>query len=194
MVEQNSQASIDLQFPKATNVSINFNDNIEKWADIDFKKKIFVINFNSAPTGYLSGGFSFRMGKSIYYSKENPYLGYMHSLSSWLTLRPSSRLKEELNFTKSTFRKEKGEELVYDYNILRCKTTYQFSKRFFLRSILEYNAYWDELTADILLSYMYNPGTVFFFGYGGLFDTNGEVALRQNQHSFFVKISYLWRL
>ena len=194
IVEQNNQASVDFELLKQTYISIFLNDNMERWEGIDFKKKIFTLQFSSAPTGYLSGGFFFRTGKSIYYSKEDPYLGYLHSWSSWLTLRPNSRLKEELDFTKSTFWREKGGELVYDYNILRSKTTYQFTKRLFLRSILEYNAYWDELTADILLSYIYNPGTVFFFGYGGLFDTDGQVPFRQNSRSFFLKISYLWRL
>ena len=107
---------------------------------------------------------------------------------------PNSRLKTSLDFTKNTFWYEKGGEQVYDYNIIRSKTTYQFTKRLFLRSIFEYNAYWDELTTDILLSYMYNHGTVFFFGYGGLYDTNHDMPFRQNSRSFFVKISYLWRL
>jgi len=193
-VEQNSQVAIVFELPKRTYIRLALNDNMERWQGIDFEKKVFALLFDTSPTGYLSGGFYFRPGKSIYYSEENPYLGYRRVFSWWLHYRPNSRLKVSLDFTKSTFWREKGGEQVYDYNIIRSKTTYQFTKRLFLRSILEYNAYRDELTTDILLSYMYNHGTVFFFGYGGLFDTNHEMPFRQNSRSFFVKISYLWRL
>jgi hypothetical protein len=194
LVEQENQASIDFEFPKQTYFSLFYNDMMERWANIDFKKKSFSVNLHSEPTSYFTGGFYFYMGKSIYYSKENPYLGYKHIFETWLSFLPNPRLKTELDFTKNTFWREKGGEQVYDYNIIRSKTTYQFTKKLFLRSILEYNAYWDELTTDFLLSYMYNHGTVFFFGYGGLYDTNHDMPFRQNSRSFFVKISYLWRL
>jgi hypothetical protein len=193
-VEESKKFEMDMALTRSTFFNISFNDNMERWADIDFKKKIFVINLNSNLTGYFSGGFYFNIGKSIYYSVEDPYLGYMRVFTSWFTFRPNSQLKEEIDYTKSTFWRDKGGEQIYDYNIIRSKTTYQFTKRLFLRSILEYNAYRDELTTDILLSYMYNYGTVFFFGYGGLFDTDHEMPFRQNSRSFFVKISYLWRL
>ena len=77
-------------------------------------------------------------------------------------------------------------------NIIRTKTTYQFSKRLFLRAILEYNTYWKKFQPDLLLSYIYSPGTVFFLGYSGLFDNQGEEWM-QNKRSFFLKVSYLWR-
>jgi hypothetical protein len=119
---------------------------------------------------------------------------------AYFTLRPIPQIKAELEVRKSTFWKERGGDLVYDYNIIYTKTTYQFSKQLFLRSIVEYNAYWKKVTTDILLSYMYNYGTVFFLGYGSLFEReydshrNEYLDFRQNQRSFFIKISYLWRL
>jgi hypothetical protein len=119
---------------------------------------------------------------------------------AYFTLRPIPQIKAELEIRKSTFWQEKGGDLVYDYDIIYTKTTYQFSKQLFLRSIVEYNAYWKKVTTDILFSYMYNYGTVFFLGYGSLFEReydshrNEYLDFRQNQRSFFIKISYLWRL
>jgi hypothetical protein len=200
IVEQNNEASMDLEFSRQTYFTMSFNDNLERWADIDFKKKLFDIQLRSSLTTYFYGGFYFQIGKSIYYSLDNPYLGYKRLFTCWLNLRPNSRLKAELDFTKSTFWYEKGGELVYDYNIIRSKTTYQFTKRLFLRSIIEYNDYRDEVTSDILLSYFVNHGTVFFLGYGGLFEkeydplNNRYLDFQQSKRSFFIKLSYLWRV
>jgi hypothetical protein len=200
IVEQNNEASMDLEFSRQTYFTVSFNDNLERWANIDFKKKIFDMQLSSSLTTYFYGGFYFQIGKSIFYSLNEPYLGYKRLFTSWINFRPNSRLKAELDFTKSTFWQEKGGEFVYDYNIIRSKTTYQFTKRLFLRSIIEYNDYWDEVTTDILLSYFVNHGTVFFLGYGGLFEkeydpiNNRYLDFQQSKRSFFIKLSYLWRL
>ncbi len=194
LVEHKNKGSILFQFRKNTFMTLSIESYMEQWIDIDFDKKIFSLSLESAPTRYLSGELLYSQGDSIYYDIKNPYLGYSRFLRSTIAYRPNIRLKEELIFTKSTFWQEKGGEQVFDYNILRSKTTYHFTRKLFLRTILEYNAYWKELTTDVLLSYVHNYGTVFFLGYGGLYDRDEYMHFRQNQRSFFVKVSYLWRL
>lgn len=194
MVEQRGKGSINFEFKNNINVDISFENGMEQWVGIDFDKNLFNFSLDIDPTNYFSGKFIFTSGDSIYYHKENPYLGYARFLQSQITFRPDTHLTEDFIFTKSTFWQEKGVEQVYDYNILRSKTTYHFTRRLFLRTILEYNTYWKELSTDILLSYMYNYGTVLFVGYGGLFDRDENMHFRQNQRTFFIKLSYLWRL
>ncbi|TKJ31940.1 hypothetical protein CEE39_06630 [bacterium (candidate division B38) B3_B38] len=192
LMDENRQISLNFEFSRQTFVSVYYNQILERWYEIDFRKGVFALSVSSAPTGYLEGSIFIRLGDSIYYTPPNPYLGYNRSLSASLSLRPNSRLKQELWLTKSTFYRERGGELVYDMDIIRTKTTYQFSKRLFLRAILEYNTYWKRFQPDLLLSYIYSPGTVFFLGYSGLFDNQGE-ELMQSKRSFFIKVSYLWR-
>ncbi len=194
LVEHKNKGSILFQFRKNTFMTLSIESYMEQWIDIDFDKKIFSLSLESAPTRYLSGELLYSQGDSIYYDIKNPYLGYSRFLRSTIAYRPNIRLKEELIFTKSTFWQEKNGAEVYDYNIIRSKTTYHFTRKLFLRTILEYNAYWKELSTDILLSYMHNYGTVFFLGYGGVFDRDEYMHFRQNQRSFFVKVSYLWRI
>jgi hypothetical protein len=191
---QNNFAGLQFEFPAKTTLAISFNNAMERWAEVDFSKKVYELDVSSAPTKYLSGGFYLQVGDGIFYEKVNPYLGYSRLINGSILLRPNSRLSEELNLIKSTFWHEKAGELVYDYNIIRSKSTYQFTKKLFLRTILEYNSYWKELTSDILLSYMHNYGTVFFIGYGGLYDRDELMHFWQNSRSFFIKLSYLWRL
>jgi len=195
LTDEVRQVSLNLQFNRQTFFNVKYSQDLERWCEIDFRKGVFTLAVDSAPTRYLEGSFSIDVGGSIYYPLPNPYLGYSRVINASLSLRPSSRWKQELWLTKSTFYRERGGELVYDMDIIRSKTSYQFSKRLFLRAILEYNTYWKELKPDLLLSYIYSPGTVFFLGYSGLFDSQGTEGTKwmQNKRSFFLKVSYLWR-
>jgi hypothetical protein len=66
---------------------------------------------------------------------------------------------------------------------------------------LEYNDYYKELLTDLLISFNYIPGTVFYLGYGSLFEqtdagqpfSGGEVKPIEMQRGFFLKLSYLFR-
>jgi hypothetical protein len=200
MVEDNFSPAIDFTFPRDTSLDISFDRGMERWQGIDFDKSSFSLGFRSSPSKYYYLGIEYNIGKSIYYSTDYPYLGYGSFMFAYFTLRPIRQIKAELELRKSTFWKERGGDLVYDYNIIYTKTTYQFSKQLFLRAIAEYNDYWKKVYTDILFSYMYNYGTVFFLGYGSLFEReydshrNEYLDFRQNQRSFFIKISYLWRL
>ncbi len=194
MVEQKNKGSLDIQFHRNTLLTLSLEKGMERWVDLDCDKNMFALTLETAPNRYFSGVLSLNQGDSIFYDKESPYLGYLRSLQSQVNIYPNAHLKEALIFTKSTFWREKGGKEIYDYNIIRSKTTYHFNKKLSLRTILEYNAFWKELSTDILLSYMHNYGTVFFLGYGGLFDRDEYMYSRQNHRSFFIKVSYLWRL
>ena len=54
---------------------------------------------------------------------------------------------------------------VFDVKIFRAFTTYQFTERFLLRNIMEYNTFDRTLDANVLFTYRVNSGTVLFVGY-----------------------------
>lgn len=78
--------------------------------------------------------------------------------------------------------------------MIRQRTTFQLSKSFSLRAILDYNHFDKEIYGSFLISYVYRPGTVFFFGVdNNLVRENGGVYGQEN-YSVFVKFSYWWRI
>ena len=96
---------------------------------------------------------------------------------------------------------------VFDVKILRTFTTYQFTERFLVRNILEYDTFDKRLDANILFTYRVNSGTVLFVGYDDHYqqqdriDVNETLAerfllrnrLERTKRAFFVKFSYLFR-
>jgi len=53
---------------------------------------------------------------------------------------------------------------LYDYTVIRQRTTYQISKTLSLRVIIDYNHYYEEIYGSFLVSWILRPGTVFFLG------------------------------
>jgi hypothetical protein len=146
----------------------------------------------------LSGHFGWR--ENIYYYAVPAFLGsgYFGALS--VNLQPNENFNLGLDFTHSDLSKE-GEEL-YNVNIWYLKATYQFSKYFFLRALLQYNSYQERMLTDFLASFTLIPGTVLHLGYGGIYENrtwrdNQWIPLQgdlyNTKRSFFAKVSYLWR-
>ena len=88
-------------------------------------------------------------------------------------------------------------------DIVNTKTTYQFTREFFLRGIVQYDSSRHRVLTDTLASYEVRPGSVFYVGYGSLIErrayrdgtwTTGEGEFAESQRGFFAKVSYLFRL
>ncbi len=105
---------------------------------------------------------------------------------------------------------------ILNNHILRSKLNYQFSRALSVRAIIDYNAILPntglvnlertkQLTGDVLVTYLLNPGTALYVGYTSRFenlaiDRTGIPLLRRTLApstnvggQFFVKMSYLFR-
>ncbi len=99
-----------------------------------------------------------------------------------------------LRFQKQTFWEEKGGEEIYDFNVLRTRTTYQISKTLSLRAIVDYNHFYEEVYGSFLVSWILRPGTVFFLGVDSNYLENEFGRFDRTNRSVFIKFSYWWRM
>jgi hypothetical protein len=148
---------------------------------------------------YIEG--MYRRMSSIFYDPDAPYQGYGNRGELFLQYQPLEKLDFGLSYTYVDFYRQSDDEKIYDYGIIRGRSTFQVNKYLFLRAILEYNSFYDRLTADGLVSFTYIPGTVVHIGYGSAYeklawDGSDYVSGRrflETQRGFFFKVSYLWR-
>jgi len=149
---------------------------------------------------WLSAAVLYRHTNAIYYSA-NPFQGKLDRLTCQLELQPWAKLNGTLDFIYYAFRRTENRQLEYNYPITRLKLSYQFNKYLFIRAIGEYNGYYQKLLSDFLVSFTYIPGTVFYFGYGSLYQQEDEnipflsrsQAPLEMQRGLFIKLSYLYR-
>ena len=145
----------------------------------------------------LSGGLSARLGRSLVRDRSAPRLGRERNVSVWAQTRPSTRLRIEASVTAFRLDEIDGSRIA-DQKVWRLRGTWQFTRRLFLRTIVDYADASRTWRIDPLLSYKLNPFTVFFLGSSHTLarvpDASGSDALRQSDRVFFVKFQYLLRM
>ena len=90
---------------------------------------------------------------------------------------------------------------MFDIQVLRALTTFQFTERLLLRNILEHNSFDRTLDGNLLLTYRVNSGTVFYVGYDGHYQQEDRLdplryftqRYRRTNRAIFMKVSYLFR-
>jgi hypothetical protein len=178
----------------------------EYWVDQSFDGSYFLGQFNVWPTNWLGIGGSVRIGDSIYYDPEDPLAGKRRTYVAYADLQPSEKFSQSFYYQRQEFDNAATSERLYNVDIFRSKTTYQFNEYLFLRAIVQYDSSQDIILTDLLASFTLIPGTVLHLGYGSLhneleFDktnkewlTGSELAeWYQTRQSFFFKASYLVR-
>ena len=197
----------------ARNISFNANvrDEMERYLGVNFHKKAVSIGGQVNTSRRLAFGGYYRRGDEVKY-QENPYLGKGGSGSFFAAVRPISRFQSELNLSVSDFIDLRNDAVkIFDVKILRNLSTFQFTDRFLLRNIAEYNTYDRTFGMNWLFTYRVDAGTAFYIGYDDHYrqadhlygDIDGDgfndplfpdiTTFRQTNRAIFTKFQYLFR-
>ena len=123
---------------------------------------------------WLNIGGSAQKGPAIFYDEVAPFQGYQRRTSVRVGLQPSPRVNSNTSYNFVTFRNRGTGEHVYSVHIVNMRNTYQFTPRFFIRAVAQYDSSRERVLADFLASYELSPGTVVHAGYGSLFGRTHE--------------------
>lgn len=185
-----------------------FGENSERMEETLFEGlRSWFWFFRARPSQLFSASIHFNPGDRVDY--RNLRVGKGYGLEVESTLRPTDRLSFDLALQRETLNRKESEAWVYSAQAARLKAVYQFTSRFFVRSILQYSwvsrdpsQYFDtveakerELNSYVLVSYKINPQTVFFAGYNDSFAQEYEHLddLERTSRTFFVKLGYNFR-
>ncbi len=194
LTDQWANANLHLRFTEFNQMNISFRNSMERYEGIDFNKNSLSISADANLIGWLPFGIYFSTGHSIFYDSDDPYLGWSNAYGVYFNLKPNKRLQMAVNFSKETFWKKRGGEQVFDYNVIRQRTTYQISKTLSLRAIVDYNHFNKEIYGSFLVSWILKPGTLFFLGVDNNLLKGKSGAYARTDYSIFMKFSYWWRM
>ena len=194
--------AVDARFARNIDVNASVNRDMERFRQIDFWKTRYTVGGDVRTSRRISFGGRVDTGDQIYFV-DNPYLGTGTNFELNMTVRPSSRLQSEITLDTSRFIDVRGgvDENIFDVEIWRAFTTYQFTGRLLLRNIMEYNSFDRRLLTNLLATYRVNAGTVFFVGYDARYDQGNrfddqlfpDTSLLRTNHAIFTKLQYLFR-
>ncbi len=203
LFESQNYFALRFLMPRQTMIRLMACVADEVYAGRRFHRDGYWITASSQVTNEVSAQFNLMDTKAVLYDPAAPVQGHSLRLSAGLRYQPMERLSTEGDLTYADFVRDADGSKIYDFTILRSKTTFQVNKYLFFRGILEYNAFRKRLTVDALASFTYIPGTVLFAGYGSAFervrwDSEGGSyrpwdEFWPTQRTLFFKASYLWR-
>ncbi len=170
-------------------------------------------NMNTFRAISFGGGFDW--GDEIYFDAAHPFLGRETALRMFINVRPVSRFASNINITTSRFTDPNGffipglnegerddNGVIFNVNIFRALSTYQFTDRLLFRNITEFNTYDQTLGLNFLFTYRVNSGTAFYIGYDDhyrqreQFDDQVNITgtgFQQTNRAIFTKFQYLFR-
>ena len=177
-------------------------DGYEAWAHRQFDRGNWRTQGEVQLYRWLSLNGQHMAGKAVYYDDADPFQGEVNDLRIGMTLQPSGRLSQALTYRYVSFDRASTGEHVYDLDLFYSRTTYQFSRQFFIRGIVQYDSSRSRVLTDFLSSYELRPGTVVYAGYGSLIErrdfvdnewVTGVGKYETSHRGLFFKASYLYR-
>lgn len=179
-----------------------------------YRERLFELGgrFNAGitmrPSSALQYGFSFDVRDEVDFT--NLQTGTQFQYSPNVSLQVGPQLEIDLDYSLTIF--NLPQDYLFKANIFESNIRYNFSQRFFIRSILQYrftqrnpdlysvnvNRTQQNLFMQWLLSYKLNQRSVIFLGYSDNYrgfedELNQRIDLTQIDRTIFFKVGYLWR-
>jgi hypothetical protein len=167
----------------------------ERFSGIDFDNgyNLFVY-LRSGFSEMFRPGFSVSHGRRIARFQDPPTLGKGTDAEVWLEFKPLTRWVIEPSLNYSQLNDPKTGEQFFSGYIFRTRNTFQFTREFFLRLVVQYNGFSEGLSIEPLLTYRLNPFTLFYVGSTQGYQNFGDPHdLTATKRQYFAKFQYLFR-
>ncbi len=212
--DENASVGLSANFVKNIRYGFTANQDMERYEGLNFDKSRYSM-FGNVNTKLISFGGGFDWGDQIYFDAANPFLGRETSARLFMFFRPVSRLQSQIRVTTSRFTDPNGffipdvnegeraeDGVIFNVNIFRALSTYQFTDRLLFRNITEFDTYDQTLGLNFLFTYRVNSGTAFYIGYDDHYRQREQfedqvnitgTGYQQTNRAIFTKIQYLFR-
>ncbi|RKZ12222.1 hypothetical protein DRQ32_04170, partial [bacterium] len=193
---------LNVQFKSQTNAGVGYLisnelfggvelEGIERW---DLRASTRFSEYVNADAAYERGDFVARNASPV-------RLGDGQVFRAGMTIQPVARLSIEPSWRWQKLVNPAtggiGENGFFEGSISRARVSFQFTREFFVRVIVQYDDFAESYDLEPLLTYRINPFTVFYVGsthawqdFGDDFDGFG---IEETWRQYFAKFQYLFR-
>ena len=189
-----------MQLKRQTQVNIRYERVREQFKETWFEGlSEFSVFANSNFSEPVQLGFSLEVGRDIARFLSTPELGNSFDLSAFGRFSPGQHLTISPQVAYSRLVDRESQEAYFSGYILRSRVKYQFSRRLYLRTIVQYNDFSKSLEIDPLVTYKINAFTAVHAGSTHDFDQfthedDLSKFFRQRSRQVFFKFQYLFRV
>jgi len=199
-----------------TEVKLKRAEFFELFDGVPFRPDETKVSLKTEWLKWLAFDGSYKWGGAVNHDPADglaPFLGRAAEAELGVTLRATPRLWVGQAFIHSRLNTRAGSPVLTE-RLWRSKINYQFSRFLSLRAIVDYKAEFGDTSladiedkkrwsADVLLTYLANPGTALQVGYTDQYENLALIAGSVERsrrpdlstaRQLFVKLNYLWRL
>jgi hypothetical protein len=194
------QTALTYNGPLQSSLNLQVNLGKRTYLGEEFNGNTVTCSGRLRPSGSLFLGVSGTFGDQVDFTNIQP--GQLVHINPVLQYNPGNHLYLELDHVYERLRVEAGR--LYTANLSNMRLVYQFSRRAFIRAILQYadirydtglytvplDPEFKHLFSQVLFSYKINPQTVLFLGYSDDYYGYGNIPLKQANRTLFLKIGY----
>ena len=193
--EWGADFNVTYQGPRQSEISVNVAPNQEYFAGTTYQNFRYSLSgeFQASPDVAL--GLAIRAGETIDFN--NAQQADFVVISPAARINLGRRVSGELGYDYQLL-EAKGGAPIFDLHLPQARLLYHFSRRAFVRSIVQYrlvdrvSSEQRRLLTQLLFSYRVNAQTVFLAGYSDNYQ--GELDLSRTNRAVFVKVGYAWLL
>ena len=177
--------ALRFNFTRAGNLRLDYGNGHETFAGRRFEIGRMMMDGGVQIMRWLNIGGNAQKGPAIFYDEESPFQGYRRSAGLRIGLQPNARFNSNTSYNFVTFNNQRTGLNAYRVHIVNLRNTYQFTPRFFVRAVTQFDSSRERMLADFLASYELTPGTVIHAGYGSLFGrrtrSRNSIATREQR-------------
>jgi hypothetical protein len=191
--EWGADVSFTYEGPRESRLSLLLSPNQEYFDGVTYHNFRYSASGSFQASRGVEVGLDLRAGERIDFtnSQQADYLTVVPTLN----LNLGRRFSGAVDYYYQVLDAKSGER-VFDVHLPQARLLYHFSRRAFVRTILQYRML-DLVTSEerrlltqLLFSYRVNAQTVFLAGYSDNYQ--GERDLTRTQRAVFVKLGYAW--
>jgi hypothetical protein len=210
----------EIEFKGQSGLFVRRTESMERFEGTEFREHENLINYFTSRIKWMDFSvFAANGTRPNFFPGPGlaPFLADFRDASFGLTFRPFSGLLLDETYIYSHLATRPGTGVratIFDNHIVRSRVNYQVNRELSFRAIFDYNGVLantnlvaldrtKHVTADLLMTYLVNPGTAFYLGYTDGYDNvaldpEGVRRLTRSPSTstgrqFFVKTSYLFR-
>jgi hypothetical protein len=161
--------AVRFNFTRAGYLRVDYGTGHETFAGRMFDVGRVMVDGGAQVTRWLNVSGGTQAGPAIFYDAEAPYQGTRRSANLRVGLQPNARFNSNTSYSFVAFANRATGLNVYRVHILNLRNIYQFTPRFFMRAVAQFDSSRKRVLGDFLASYELSPGTVVHAGYGALF-------------------------
>jgi hypothetical protein len=194
--------AIDFQFQRGISLTYYHSRTREGFAGRELSYKFDHVDYKMFALKKITISGRADWGEAIFYDPRHPQVGRRLDWNADLGFRPNDKLNISLLYLKSRLNNAATGARFFNQEIMRNRTTYQFTPYHSFRGIFDYDTSLRQFGASLLYAYAPRPNTalylgwndLLFNGYDPLFEQRRrDIRFVQQRRTFFMKLSYNFR-